>query len=131
MISITTERALELLTECVAERGEEYVYTSEGDVTNRYPDITPACYYVHQDSDGVKSPGCIAGLALHKAGVPLDVLEEHERMTANSLLRSLRSLGIIDYDDDAAYALRRAQVIQDDGGTWGAALARASEAPSF
>lgn len=92
MIALTLERTKQLLAEAVAERGEEYVYKNERGQDGTFGD----CAYVHGSPSGGHSPGCIVGLVLHKAGVPLERLARHEGTPANRLVSELRSYGYLE-----------------------------------
>lgn len=116
MIDLTPMKALELLREVVAEYGEDYVYTNpygaKGGETDDFGEPV-SCFYVHSDK-----PGCIAGHALHRAGLTLERLTYWESSA-------------VDFIDDVPEAtgglMREAQFSQDHGGTWGQALAAAEE----
>lgn len=116
VIDIDADRALALLREVVDEYGHDYVYRQ---VAHRLPDgrSKPMCVYA---DDG--RPSCLVGHALHRAGVTVAELD--------------RMLGQIGEDDDelpervtltglAAEVLAEAQMAQDQGITWGDALAQA------
>ena len=110
-IELSAERALQIMREVVAEYGEDHVYTT--------PDGTPAdgmssCFYVHDDQ-----PGCIAGHVFHRAGISLQTLRDAESSGANGVAHKL---GI---PAETGATLYQAQLTQDDGGTWGEALAEA------
>lgn len=116
MKRITTEDALRALEEAVAEKGEDYTYPRVPD-KNGYP----SCYYV---VDG--APSCIAGHALRRLGVPLPALTQFE----GTVPSGLAAAGAFDAEEGALDALDEAQRIQDQGGTWGEALAEAREVTS-
>lgn len=107
-IDLTPERAFELLREVVAEYGAEHVYNKQ-----RALDGRPVCRYVHGDE-----PGCIAGQVYHRAGLSLGQLSSLEGKTAK--FEGFYDMGV---EPKAAHLLREAQVLQDQGYTWGAALA--------
>lgn len=116
MIVITNETAMQALRDVVAEVGPDYTYPdSERD------DLYHACRYV---ADGKAS--CIVGRALHKMGVPLEVLAEHELSSAEMVIRELIDDGVIESNESewaTQYAF--AQIAQDQRKTWGKALQEA------
>lgn len=138
MIDINLGVALDLMAEAVAEKGEDYVYSS-GDSRN--------CAYVHgyktieqpneygQDEsvtvqDGPLTPGCLVGNVLHRAGIPLELFEElgiNEDCPADEALSRLAEQGHLKYTTEAMYALLGAQQLQDRNNTWGVALKNAEE----
>lgn len=134
MIELTMERTKELLAEAVAERGEEYVYTTP-DGKQVTPDSGINCYYVHYCNAEGELPepvaGCIAGLVLHKAGVSLETLEERENEPADVALMRLASNDVIRAESGVSMLLRSVQRRQDNGTAWGTAVARSlAEEPS-
>jgi hypothetical protein len=126
MIELTMERTKELLAEAVAERGEEYVYTTQ-DGKQVTPDSGINCFYVHRRNAEGELPepvaGCIAGLVLHKAGVSLETLEERENEPADVALMRLASNDVIRGESGVPMLLRRVQRRQDKGTAWGTAVA--------
>ena len=109
---LTYVRALELLREVVAEKGEGYIYS--------WPD-GDGCYYVHGDE-----PGCGVGHVLYRAGWPLSQLAAVD-MRGNSCVHVIPAF--CDNAQPAAITLLRTfQEAQDAGATWGAALRTALEA---
>jgi hypothetical protein len=126
-IEIDKARALQLLEEAVAERGADYVY-DDSDI---------GCVYVTKDG----TPACGVGLALTKAGVPLELLTyidhngdgaggknrfEETQIDSPDLLDYLRQ-NDVDIDDKAEAVFRRFQFEQDHATPWGEALAEARE----
>lgn len=71
-----------------------------------------------------EAPVCIAGQVVFRLGgvEALSALAEGEIITSNSNREILTALGL---DYDAREVLRRAQLFQDNGNTWGEALAEA------
>lgn len=134
MIELTMERTKELLAEAVAERGEEYVYVTPDGVQ-----VTPECgincsYVHHRNVEGpLPEPvaGCIAGLVLHKAGISLETLTEHENEPADVALADLEREAAVRVEGGVSMLLRRVQRRQDNGTAWGTAVARSlAEEPS-
>lgn len=108
--------ALELLEKAVATRGESYVYRR---ITTR-PGGT--CWYEH---DG--EPSCLIGVTLHLAGYSLEDLKRCDTgskgkkpLVAGLLYRELEGLS-----PKVCFVLGCAQTAQDNGYTWGEALAAA------
>lgn len=113
---IDVPRALELLEECVAERGADYVYGYP-------PEGGLDCLYVFRDVNGEpEGPGCIAGMVLNKLSI--DVPREWEGTTFNGLPASEV------FTPAAAGVIREAQARQDNGATWGEALEAAKQRAS-
>jgi hypothetical protein len=118
MKHITTEDALRALEEAVAEKGEDYVYP----LSNTAADL---CAYTEFNDRDELVPSCLVGNALHRLGVPLEAMAQFN--TGHGPKSLAEELGL-DGDRAAWLAFRDAQAIQDDGGTWGAALAKAKAA---
>jgi len=110
-IELTPERALELMREVVAEYGEDHEYDPL-----QLPNGATACVYVHEGA-----PSCLVGHVLHRAGIPLDVMGAHENM-GPAHPNFLRATGIT---EQVALPLAAAQDVEDEGMTWGQALAAA------
>lgn len=133
-IEINAARALNLLEDAVAERGEEYKYDHEAAKERRstgdWPQYGgPSCFYWHGES-----VGCIAGLALSKAGVPDETLdgmdhavlnEEASGTSIGSLVKWLAAHDVT-LSDAAVSVIRVAQESQDNNSTWGQALSEAA-----
>lgn len=111
---ITKAKALELLEAAVAERGADYVYPRTFDGTG------PSCVYVR----GGK-PACLVGLAMTKAGVPIEQLAGWDTRFESDAHSVLVDDGLAAVD--VAEMLAAAQSVQDDGGTWGEALDAAKD----
>lgn len=130
-IEIDSTKALNALCAVVAEAGVDHVYTHR--IQGDDEENAPSCRYVF---DG--SPDCITARALARLGVPVDALAKLD--CTKSGVSALIGLG---YDFEgmpyyisdpanllahadatalAARALQTAQSVQDNGGTWGAAL---------
>jgi hypothetical protein len=106
---------LRTLTECVAERGADYIYSP--------PEHSAACYYVHPDG-----PGCGAGLALTKLGIPLSDLAAVEGASAgSSAVADLAAHHGLNLTSDARIVLDTFQAHQDAGVEWGPCLEAARE----
>lgn len=118
MIDLTLEKVTVLLHEAVQERGSDYVY--------RNPDGSSDCLYVHGNPDGPAAPGCIVGWVLHKAGISLEVLEQHEHKPARTVVECLPyDNGIpLRSEDGVTTLLRTVQQWQDRGEPWGSAVSK-------
>lgn len=111
MEALTFQRAVELAHEIVAGFGEDYKYP----VAHRVPETgstIPTCVYVHEGE-----PSCLVGQILHRHGVSLDMLSQHEFEGAWTVAFQLASA-----DDKARGFLLAAQTAQDRGQTWGEAV---------
>jgi len=107
--TIDAARALDLLRQAVAQDGygDDYVYPYLND-----------CQYVRNSA-----PSCLVGHALHLGGWSVDALDG----LINTPVRDAVRIGFTSLDKEAANVFDLAQVVQDQGGTWGEAL-RAAEA---
>ncbi|KAF4408621.1 hypothetical protein [Streptomyces lycii] len=103
-INVSDEQVRSVLRTVALER-PEYVYDEQ--------DEDGSCQYVNNGA-----PSCLVGHVLHRLGVPLDVLREREGDKALHVARDLLSVS-----DVTAGCLNRAQIRQDDGETWGDAIA--------
>lgn len=112
---LTLERAQTLLAEIVAEKGPDFKYVNPADSENADPG-TFSCLYVHGDE-----PGCIVGVVLHRAGVPLTSLANHENETPFRLPHQWFE------NHDVKSYLYRVQTQQDCGKTWAEAVAAGNE----
>lgn len=125
-ITINAENALTLLAAVVAEKGEEYRYPGADDGN---------CSYTNADG----TPSCIVGHVLKKLHVPLDKVRAFEWDEDGSIRESTAVSGILGEwgpyadsvsakaDHNAVIILQAAQSKQDDGSTWGEALAYAQD----
>ncbi|MFD3952198.1 hypothetical protein ACFWRC_19505 [Streptomyces albidoflavus] len=117
-IKVTPEQVLDVMREVVAEAGEEFVYKS--------PTGLGICLYVHRTfGGGADVPGCLVGQVLHRLGVPLDELSRYEAQLALTMAPKLVDAG--ENEDLLTSALNNAQMTQDAGHPWGAALRAAEE----
>lgn len=139
MITIDLDKAQALVAECIAERGEDYVYTKD--------EGTHSCQYVHGVSDvwnedteeyeqvsfDDATPGCLVGMALHKAGIPLESLGSRERNEDGSfdLISKLESDGLVWVSMEAQNYLGNAQCSQDLGVPWKRAAEAAARGKSL
>lgn len=112
MIHINEETAIKLLHQAIEQRGGDYVY-------NR-PLDSDSCFYVHEE-DGQKVAGCIVGLALADAGIPLERMEFRIAgvvPAASGLLSTLHDAELLTFTVAAAYLLDNVQTKQDVGFSW-------------
>lgn len=123
MIELTRDLVKKALEAAVAERGSGYVYKPENPPMRRSFDGGTMCYYVHSDKDGREFPGCIAGNVLHRLGVTLHELKQHETTAVSSILENSDS--DIEWSYDSRHILDAAQSNQDAGDPWGVAVANA------
>lgn len=113
-MTITLTQAMDTLREVVAEHGKDHVYDRSAIMFG--PLAGETCLYVRNGK-----PDCIVGHVLHRLGVQLDTLHDSEGMGPRDL--SLGDSPSLELDDDAGLALTVAQNTQDNGETWGTALA--------
>lgn len=117
---VTEDQYLQAIHDAVAERGENWVYPF-GKEGWRIGDSENSCRYVRSDKP---EPACIVGEVLHRVGVPLGDLSQHEGRAASVTLPTLGMPGsmkaVLDALDDA-------QTSQDLGSSWGQALVRFNE----
>ncbi|QIG58652.1 hypothetical protein SEA_PAVLO_108 [Microbacterium phage Pavlo] len=97
------------LKESLAEKGEDYVYISDG----------PGCAYAHNGQ-----PSCLVGHVLHKLDPEMfeKVVEAENNPTTGDLTfdHLAADLGL-PFHPEQADALRRAQIAQDLKSPWGEA----------
>lgn len=141
-IKIDLAKAKELISLAVAERGEDYVYPHSEcqNVWNAGELYGPYVYTYETHEDNwvpeenayvydKDQPGCIVGLAMFKAGFPLDQIDVDGGV--GELDDSLPE-GTLTYAAKAY--LEEAQINQDRHESWGTAKARADSManhPSF
>lgn len=111
-ITVSGERVIEVLREVVAER-PDYVYAAPPEMTTG----AASCFYVHGEGEAA-TPGCVVGAVLNRLGVPLSELAGHEGSPAQRVAEKL-----LETDSDVASMLRQVQEEQDQGTSWGDALA--------
>lgn len=122
---LTAKKALGLLADVVQKQGEDYIYREDprvieakGACMNTYPDGEPACIagHVYRLLADVGHVEWDAVPKYYAAGLALGTIAD-------------ASAGFT-YTDRAVRVLHTAQDIQDSGGSWGKALARAVQAYS-
>lgn len=102
---ITRRKALELLDKAVEVKGTEYAVGS--------------CTYFDPDT---AEPNCIVGYGFQSIGItPDDLLESPEYYDPNTADISELEVSGYEITPKARRALGIAQMIQDEGGTWGTA----------
>lgn len=114
MINLTYDKAVSLIREAIAEKGEGYVYEK----------INDGCYYVHEGQ-----PSCLVGQVLVKAGVDMDLLNADDPSAlyeahgyADALCDRLEAEGILTAGRRTIRLLNEVQYNQDRSVPWGAAL---------
>lgn len=128
-IKIDAVKAVELIEAAVAERGGDYIYPNIAGVGCQY------VLYADGGWDGKtkhterpdNGPGCIVGLALHKAGImtmgELKEWDSKEDQRANVVMA-----GDPRFTEGAARVFRKAQYVQDSYRPWSEALHAAKDA---
>lgn len=116
---LTYARALVLLREVIAEKGEDYVYPRR-DARDVGHGVVVTCFYAEYDQ-----PSCIVGHVLHRAGVPLDQMAVIEGLTPVD--DAARPWFAEHADDDARRLLNEVQANQDEQHSWGESLRLALE----
>jgi hypothetical protein len=111
LMSTEAAKAIEMLEAAVAVRGADFNYRQHFDI------IGNDCKYVH-NVDGELVPGCIIGMMLHLAGVPLEDLASQEGQSAWDAVPHFMHWA---YPSIRA-AFNTAQARQDYGASWGEAL---------
>ncbi|MEU7570300.1 hypothetical protein [Micromonospora sp. NPDC049240] len=121
-MTITLEKARELLAKAVETQGKGFVYN---------PSKTGLCYYQPLSVERALSPedprvktGCLVGTALKIHG-RMDLLDFLGSVT--SMHREDKGQGGDLMDEEAADYFQMAQTHQDGGSTWGKALEAAEE----
>lgn len=74
---------------------------------------TGSCYYA---PDAVNPEGCLIGAVVRELGLDVTLLIEDQSPSQQPLLKER-------LHETAIMGLTRAQIVQDEGGTWGEALA--------
>lgn len=134
-ITLTKEQVTDILSDLVADYGEDYVYDQEANYGTGQ-----LCVY----TDGDK-PSCIVGHVLFRAGTPMNVLKAidyggvidgYGQLHTGSLSDTniwedevqhwLNANGIV-LTEAAIDILGRVQRMQDDGVPWGKAVKRVKE----
>lgn len=110
---IELTEARDALKECIAERGEDFVY--------RKPMNSLKCLYIHRNDDDTTTPGCGVGMALLKLGVPesafIGSISQNFAPVQDLYLEGFK------LTDDALHYLSTFQNEQDCMATWGESLA--------
>lgn len=125
MERINARRALELLTDVVDAYGEGTVYAKMACFcSDRGCDETLVCTYAYEGE-----PSCMVGHALIRAGATVGQLEELDRNGGGAGMLDDPNLSPIweNVTRGAVGVFFAAQVRQDQGDTWGSALAAARE----
>jgi hypothetical protein len=126
VIEVSKAQVIEAVREVVGER-PEYIYTNQlGEVAGQG---FTRCYYVHTDKAGKRSAGCLVGAVLARLGVPLEAMQEAGNTTAAfEVVPQVIDLGNKADNDFTVNYLAYLQREQDNGASWGYALASANDA---
>src|SRR5437899_947676 len=131
MIHIDLEKATWLLDQCVKQRGEDYVHPND---QCRYVDdashlqwIDETGGYITVKTPDEAKPGCMVGLALIKAGVPMSAFLELDinDSAAQKALGRLSKEGYLTITNLAEDLFEIAQDYQDRKAPWGVAFEKA------
>lgn len=114
-------QVLAALKAAVEKRGEDYVYVNADGVKAGTTELS--CEYTHHAGTDAATPGCIVGQVYFDLTGEL-VPEYQNASTISEFFTSPREV----FTDAAAGLLLVAQRRQDDGATWGEALAAARKA---
>lgn len=114
---LTHEQIQAIMEDLVEQYGPDFVYERRSDIHG-----TPQCWYTSVRDDDSVEPSCLVGQVLHRAGVGLIYLREREGCSASSVLDELQTDALLLTSTRTVTALAMAQKVQDNGGTWGAAL---------
>lgn len=136
MKELTYEQAVQYLNEAVQLKGEDYIYQHHSRLDDEGNEIGPSCLYAHNGK-----PDCIVGHVLAKAGVPIELMEWSQATDesggiqnpysydqAQSVLYRLHRDGLLYTGKATRKLLALAQSRQDQGSTWGQAVALAVRA---
>lgn len=114
-IHINAHDAMDAMFLATEERGKAYVYEP------MEPGL--GCRNWHIDTD---EPGCIVGLAVHRLGVSAEIMRTCDTGGVETLREALLKHDVT-MTDAAVKVFKIAQVVQDNRGPWGAAVAAASQ----
>ncbi len=127
---ITVRRVTNAIRKAVREKGEDYVYEKVAipQSIGGFSDGSDCAYAVYDlATEKPVAPSCIVGHVLVTLGVPLTRLSNMEGNNIYGIRGDLLALG---FPEEVLPALAEAQIVQDEGGTWGDALATYEEALS-
>lgn len=129
-VHIDLAKAQSLVAECVAERGADYTYEKEGSTckyVHNVGQVMGANEYEYEDDFAEATPGCLIGLALSKAGVPLDFMGGHRNMNGSmDMMMHAAQAGLITFTEEADNYFANCQSSQDSGAEWGKAAEAAA-----
>lgn len=117
-IHIDGARAVELLRAVVAEHGANTAYVFRWPQDQDHP--PPHCRYTY---DGC--PDCLIGRALALAGVTVGELADMDADPGRTGIGSVMLPARLHLTEQGRNVFKAAQLVQDDGATWGEALAAA------
>lgn len=133
MLNLTVSdipRIREVMAQAVAERGADFVYNPGGVESCYYTSMLLDRHAPHQtlDADDPRSKtGCLIGEVMRRLGIPVDALARIQG-GVSSLAIQLQDRGLAAMDTPVIICLSSAQSTQDNGSTWGAALAEFDKA---
>lgn len=110
--SMTRAEVLEIMTQVVAEYGEDFVYKK----------VDMVCLNWH---DGC--PSCLIGHVMHRWGMSADFLAQFRASEVGTLVGYYSKAHPVVVEEGVTKLLGAAQTVQDDGGSWGYALLVARE----
>lgn len=123
-IVLDITKAQFLVDQAIKQRGEDFKYEKNGDscqyvhAIETYSEETYSTDYDYENG----KPGCLVGLALIKAGVPLEEFRYCNEEDSNSAINHLRRGGYIkESTEEARRYLFSIQTSQDNGHSWGVA----------
>jgi hypothetical protein len=123
-IVLDLTKAQFLVDQAIKQRGEDFKYEKNGGscqyvhAIKTYNEDTYSAEYDYENG----KPGCLVGLALIKAGVPLSEFQWCNDEDSNSAINHLRREGYIkESSEEARHYLYNIQTSQDNGHAWGVA----------
>lgn len=126
MKTLTTDEALALLRDVVKEYGPQTTYPQRYTAITGAPYRSGTCRNLLTDGlTGKQVPACIVGVVLSKV-VPIEKIPGSGAITGSTSDR-LRREAALNIPSATAWVLGAAQRAQDQGSTWGAALAAAEQ----
>lgn len=129
-VHIDLAKAQSLIAECIKDRGEEYEYEKEGSsckYVHNVKQVMSQNEYEYEDDFSEATPGCLIGLALSKAGVPLDFMGGARNENGSmDVTQAAADAGLITFTHEADAYFANCQSSQDSGAPWGKAAEAAA-----